>query len=407
MNFIFISPNFPVRYFKWVESLAAHGVNVLGIGDSPLNDVHPRLSRALKEYYYLPNLGDYPRMLEACRYYEGKYGKIDFIESDNEWWLESDARLRADLGVMSGFHPEQMKAIKAKSAMKVPFQNAGVKTMRYVLVNGPEDLDKVLDFALKVGYPLFAKPDIGVGANSSFSLPDEEAVRNFLSNALPETYIVEEQIEGYIVSYDGICNSHSEVVFSTSDHFPTPVADIVNENLDFYYYTNPFALPFFDIDPVAFQEKGREAIKCFGIKSRFFHIEFFVLGKDRPGLGKKGEFVGLECNMRPPGGYTPDIIDYANSVSCYDIYADVIVYDENRQNMDIEKFYAFAACRKFINSYAHEESEILEKYRNNLCMHQRYPEHMARAMGDIVYIAKFKDFEEGKAFASFVTEKKN
>jgi cytochrome b561 len=31
MNFIFISPNFPPRYFKWVEALKDHGITVLGL----------------------------------------------------------------------------------------------------------------------------------------------------------------------------------------------------------------------------------------------------------------------------------------------------------------------------------------------------------------------------------------
>jgi dihydroxyacetone kinase-like protein len=28
INFVFVSPNFPARYFKWVESLAARGIRV-------------------------------------------------------------------------------------------------------------------------------------------------------------------------------------------------------------------------------------------------------------------------------------------------------------------------------------------------------------------------------------------
>jgi hypothetical protein len=139
MNFIFISPNFPPRYFKWVEALKDHGVTVLGLGDSPDYDLHPRLKAALTEYTFVPDMGDYAKMLSACKAYEKKYGKIDFIESDNEWWLEMDAKLRQGMGITTGFWPEQMEHIKAKSAMKACFQEGGAKTMRYILVNGPED----------------------------------------------------------------------------------------------------------------------------------------------------------------------------------------------------------------------------------------------------------------------------
>jgi hypothetical protein len=405
MNFIFVSPNFPVRYFKWVEALRDHGITVLGIGDSPFFDVHPRLKAALTEYYYVSDLGDFSKMEVACRYYEKKYGRIDFIESDNEWWLAMDARLREAFGVSSGFYPAEMERIKAKSAMKEYFARGGAKTMRYILLNGPEDLPRAKEFAFLVGWPLFVKPNIGVGATSSFPLVDEAALEKFLSAKLKETFIAEEYIDGFIVSYDGICDSHSDVVFSTSDHFPTPVASIVNENLDYYYYTNPFSLPFQDLDGEIFEKTGRDVVKAFGIRQRFFHIEFFVLKSDKPGFAKKGDFVALECNMRPAGGYTPDLIDYANSVSCYEIYADVVKSDKNLQDLAKEKFYAFASARKDIIRYAHPKEEILARYRNSLCMFGRYPAHMALAMGDEYYYAKFKTCEEGLAFDAFVRAK--
>lgn len=407
MNFIFVSPNYPVRYFKWVESLKRRGITVLGIGDTPYNETSPRLRAALTEYYFLPNLGNFDEMLKACRYFERKYGKIDYLESDNEWWLYQDARLRKELDIRTGFFPEEMEKIKAKSAMKEYFQKAGVKTMRYILVDGPEDLDKALEFSKEVGWPLFAKPNVGVGAAESHSIKNEEQLRNFLSETLSETFIVEEYIDGSIISFDGICDSNSDVVFATCDHFPTPVADIVNEAMDEYYYTSPFSLPFIDVDRDAFYEAGVKTVKSFGIKKRFFHIEFFVLKQDKPGFAKSGEFVALECNMRPAGGYTPDLINFANSVSCYEIYADVIAYDKNNQDMNKEKFYAFSVSRRDELDYLHSQEEIFNKYGSVLCAHGVYPKHMADAMGDDYFYAKFKTIEDGLAFDSFIRAKKN
>ena len=405
MNFIFVSPNFPTNYYLWVEALKRHGVNVLGIGDSPYWDLHPRLKESLTEYYYA-DLSDMGQLEAACRYYQDKYGKIDYIESDNEWWLYSDALLREKFGVDTGFHPADMNKIKAKSAMKEYFNKAGAKTMRYILVDGEQDKAKAQAFRDEVGYPLFVKPNIGVGAASSYALHDDKEFDEFFKQRLPETYIMEEYVEGFIVSYDGICDSKSNVVFDAADHFLTPIADIVNEKEDYYYYNTPFELPFFDIDKKKFREVGRKVVKAFGIKKRFFHIEFFVLTKDRPGLAKKGEFVALECNMRPAGGYTPDLIDFANSVSVYDIYADVICFDENRQKMDYPKYYAFASARRDGVNYLHSEDEILAHYQNHLCLYGRYPAHMAIAMGDSFYYAKFDSFEEGQAFDRFVRTRK-
>ena len=73
--------------------------------------------------------------------------------------------------------------------------------------------------------------------------------------------------------------------------------------------------------------------------------------------------------------------------------------------MGKEKYYAFAAARKDVISYRHCEQEILTRYKNEICMHGRYPAHMAKAMGDIYYYGRFKDFEKGKEFAAFVAER--
>ena len=67
MNFVFVSPNFPIRYFKWVESLKRRGINVLGVGDTPYFDTLPRLRSALTEYYYVHNMSDFEEMKRWMR----------------------------------------------------------------------------------------------------------------------------------------------------------------------------------------------------------------------------------------------------------------------------------------------------------------------------------------------------
>ena len=406
MNFVFVSPNFPERNYKWVEALHDHGVNVLGIGDTPMWNLNPRLSRALNEYYYVPDMNNHELMDRAIEYYQNKYGKIDFIESNNEWWLGEDARLRERFGVVTGFHPADMIKIKAKSAMKASFQKAGVKTMRYLVVAGPQDKEEAKKFVKEVGYPVFVKPDIGVGAADSYSLHNDEEFNAFFEKTLPEPYIMEEYINGRIVSFDGVCNDESDVVFATTDHFPIAVAEFVKAGNDHVYYNAPFALKVPDVDQVAFEAAGRAVVKAFGIRKRVFHIEFFVLNEDKPGFAKKGEFVALECNMRAPGGYTPDLINYANSASIYQIYADIICYNENRQFMGYPKHYAFASHRRDSLQYLHSDDEILYRYWDQIKMNGRYPDHIASVMGNRYFFAVFDSMEEGWAFDEFVRAKK-
>ena len=42
-NFIFISPNFPTNYWQFCRELKNDGMNVLGIGDQPYDELKPDL----------------------------------------------------------------------------------------------------------------------------------------------------------------------------------------------------------------------------------------------------------------------------------------------------------------------------------------------------------------------------
>ena len=102
MNFIFVSPQFPHTYWNFCDRLRRSGVNVLGIGDAPYDELEEPLKRALTEYYRVDDMEDYGQMFRAVAFFSFKYGKIDWLESNNECWLEQDARLRTDFHITTG-----------------------------------------------------------------------------------------------------------------------------------------------------------------------------------------------------------------------------------------------------------------------------------------------------------------
>lgn len=55
-NFIFISPNFPTNYWQFCRELKNNGLNVLGIGDQPYEELKPELKASLNEYYKVNSL---------------------------------------------------------------------------------------------------------------------------------------------------------------------------------------------------------------------------------------------------------------------------------------------------------------------------------------------------------------
>ena len=189
-------------------------------------------------------------------------------------------------------------------------------------------------------------------------------------------------------------------IFATSNIFENDNSAIVEQELDDMYYCVPKISD-------EFLEMGKKAIKAFEVKNRFFHLEWFVLNSDHPYLGKKGTIVPLEANMRPAGAYTPDLINFANSTNCYEIYADSIAYDENREDMSYTKYYACACSRRNKYRYVHSLEDILKNYHNNVCFYGTYPLVLRDDMGDSFVMAKFSTLEEVQAFDKFVREKVN
>ena len=335
MNYIFISPNFPHTYWQFCDRLHKNGVNVLGIGDAPYDGLEAPLKAALTEYYRVSSLEDYDQVYRAVAFFAFKYGKVDWIESMNEYWLEQDARLRKDFNVTTGIQSDRIGFIKNKSAMKQIYLRAGIPTARQHVVS---TLEAARAFIGEVGYPVIVKPDVGVGATDTWKLENDGDLEAFYARLPRVPYVMEEFIQGDICSYDAILDSRCEPLFESMTVWP-PVMDIVNKDMDLMYYTCP-------VLPSALRELGRRTVKAFNVDRRFVHLEFFRLTAVRKGLGEIGDFVALEVNMRPAGGYTPDMMDFAHSTDVYSIYADMVCFDVRRLPEASEHFYCVYASRK-------------------------------------------------------------
>lgn len=398
MNFIFVSPQFPHTYWEFCHRLKQNGVTVLGIGDTPYESLSNELKGSLDDWYYVPNMEDYDRMYRAVAFLASKWGRIDWIESNNEYWLAQDARLRTDFNVRTGIQTDHIDAIKEKSEMKRYYALAGVPSARQI--KAAEGEEAVRAFAEKTGYPVFAKPDIGVGANGTYKIDDSAALSAFFRDEREwQHYVVEEFVSGDIASYDAIVGQGGEPLFESMTMWPPSVADIVKGHLDLSYYVSP-------VMPELLRERGRATVKAFGVFNRFVHLEFFVLGADRPGLGRKGDYVGLEVNMRPAGGYTPDMINFSHSIDVYKIWADMVAYGKSDVRPG-EQYYCAFASRRDEHRYRHTHEEILSRYGKDMVMCERMQGIMVSAMGDQMYTVRLKTFDEMTEFDRFVHERES
>lgn len=398
MNFIFISPNFPEKYWQWCAALKANNVTVLGIGDEAYDRLCPELKSSLTEYYRVGDMECYDEMYRAVAFFAHKYGRIDWIESNNEYWLQQDARLRTDFNVNSGIKSDRIDSIKEKSEMKKYYAEGGIRTARQVKAS--KGYEAVKHFASEAGYPLFCKPDVGVGAAGSHKLDDESQLWNFfMTTPHVDSYVIEEFVTGDICTYDAVIDSKGEPLVESMCVCPPSIADVVNYNLDSTYFVNR------DMDE-NLRFWGRRTVKAFHITSRFVHLEFFRLDRAHKGLGNKGDFVALEVNMRPGGGFTPDMINYAHNVDVYKIWADMVAYDRRTMPDPQDDYYCVFAGRRDNAEYWMNHEQILQKYQYAIVMSPRIPVALSGAMGNQSYIARFRTEAERDEFLFDVCNRK-
>lgn len=393
-NIIFISPNFPTNYWMFCKELKNNGMNVLGIGDQPYEELRAELKDSLGEYYKVDSLENYDEVYRAVAYFTFKHGRIDWLESNNEYWLEQDAKLRTDFNIQSGFQVSDMERIKHKSKMKEFYTKAGIPVARHYMV---ETLKGCKDFIKKVGYPVIVKPDNGVGATATYKLSNEQELISFFESYPKEVpYIMEEFIHAEINSYDAVIDASGKPIFETGNVTPMSIMDIVNNQDNSLYYIVKNL-------PADTRKAGRATVKSFGVKSRFVHFEFFRLTQDQKGLGKKGDIVALEVNMRPCGGFTPDMINFANSINVYKVWADMIAFGGTELKAGEKSFCAFAGRRDGKN-FVFDHDALMEKYGSNMKMVERMPEALSAAMGNQVYVATFPTKREMDKFFSDTVE---
>ena len=395
MNFIFISPNFPQTYWNFCDRLRRRGVRVLGIGDASYDSLDPRLRESLEEYYRVDSLEDYDQVFRAVAYLSFRHGKIDWLESNNEYWLELDARLRTDFNITTGVSLKDIARFKSKATQKIYYAKGKVPTARQHQVSTRE---AALAFLEEVGYPVIVKPEVGVGAEATYKVRTEAELEAFFAAKPAVPYVMEEFVTGDIYSYDAICDSHGKPLFESSAHFPPSVMDIVNGNLDMPYYVLPEV-------PEQLRERGRATLKAFGVRSRFVHFEFFRLTKARKGLGKVGDFVGLETNMRPAGGYTPDMMNFAHSTDVYTIWADMVTADKRLLPESGDDHWCVYYGRRDSHSYVHSHEDVLSRYGSRIAMCDRIPAAIAPDLGDQMYMAHIRSEQELQEYLDYLSER--
>jgi hypothetical protein len=370
MNIVFLSPHFPPNAYLFSVRLRELGATVLGLADAPYDGLRPELREALTEYYQVGDMHDLDALIRALGWFTHRHGRIDRLESLNEYWLETDARLRTAFDI-PGLRLDGIERIKRKSAMKEVFQRAGVPVARGVVARTPA---ATREFVGEVGFPIIAKPDIGVGAARTYRIETNGQLEAYLADRQdrPDVdYLLEEFVHGQLLSYDGLVDRDGVPVFTVSLVYGIDVLDAV-KGADMHYWIDREVAP--DLD-----ELGRRVLKAFDVRERPFHFEFFMLAD--------GSLIALEVNMRQPGGLTIDMWNWANDMDIYRAWAEVVVRGTTEVRPSRAN-YCYWAGRKHGRAYRLSHDQVIQAYGSRLVHHAAIEDVFAAAIGNYGYILR-------------------
>lgn len=370
MNVLFLSPHFPTQFWLFCAALKDEGATVLAIGDTPAHDLRPELRDALAAYVHLPSLEDRGAVEQATSELIRRQGRIDRIDSLNEHWLVLEAGLREAFDVW-GPRPEEIHRLRSKSFMRERFRSANVPCTEGERF---ESAAQVRAFVRRHGFPVVLKPDAGVGAARTFQVDTWESLESALQADLT-SFVVERFEPGTLASYDGLIDREGRVVFAISHLFSSGVMQIVNERRTPWYYSRRDVPP--ELDAL-----GRRIVAAFGLRERCFHIEFFV---------QPGGFRALELNVRPPGGFTTDMMNWSCDVDVYRLWAKAVVGRDLSTFTFERKFHVAHVGRRAELRYRLSHDALVTALGPSLVAHRTLPHALAGAMGDDVYLLRDPD----------------
>jgi len=151
--------------------------------------------------------------------------------------------------------------------------------------------------------------------------------------------------------------------------------------------------------PLELIQDSIRTIEAYKLRSQFFHSEWFLRKKD-------GKFYALETNMRPPGGYTLDMVDYAYNIDLFRAFAQLLSSDKTSTTGKVPLYNSAFVSRKYSNTYAHSHNEILKKYGQYIMAAREMPSIFAVVMGDYFYNFRVETFAEVLEIQKFIEQRK-
>ena len=120
---------------------------------------------------------------------------------------------------------------------------------------------------------------------------------------------------------------------------------------------------------------------------------------------KSNEIIALEINMRPPGAWITDAINFSYDMDIYREWANMIVKGKIDGPFKGRYFTAYASRKNHLE-YELDHYAVLNKLNGNLVKHSAIEPIFSRAMGNYAYQFRTETMEEVKQMIMLVQKEK-
>ena len=309
MRVLMFSPGFPVEMQRFTVGLAEVGATVVGLGDTPAEQLPPDVARRLSGHLCVPQLWDEEAVIAAVRAIHDRQ-PFDRIECLWEPGMLLAARLREALGV-PGMTVEETLPFRDKERMKAKLDACGIRTPRHIVANGER---AIREAAERIGMPLIVKPVDGAGSRDTYRVDDARTLDAVLPRiAHVPSLSVEEYIDGEEFTFDTICADGVIQYFNIAWYRPKPLIGRSVESI------SPMTVTLRSVDQPLLapgREMGPAVLAALGFRIGFTHMEWF--------LTPDGEAVFCEIAARPPGARSVDLMNYGADIDTYVGWAEAV-----------------------------------------------------------------------------------
>jgi biotin carboxylase len=311
MRAVFLAPSYPPEMQQYTRGLAEVGVNVYGVGDSPVSSLPGSLKAYLADYLQVPRLLDDDDVVaRVTAWMRGR--EVDRVLANWEVMVESAARLRERFGV-PGMSVDTVNGFRDKQVMKERVSAAGVRVPRSERV---KTVTEARAAAERIGYPLILKPIAGAGSADTHRVDDATELEAVLQRMLHVGEAsCEEFITGDEYTFDTVCIGGKPAFMNVCQYLPKPLIARTTE------WISPVIITVRDLEQAKLAggiALGHQVLAALGMGDGFTHMEWFR----KP----DGEAVFGEIGCRPGGAHLVDQMNYTCDIDLFREWARAVCW---------------------------------------------------------------------------------